>query len=158
VWMAGLDLVGCGIREIGIILWDARPRQRKTWVRLSAYWLCVLATVFHFHLWAGLAMQLAATATFMWMVSRLRNWSEHVNADLTHRLEGNWCWNYCVAPHNTLYHYEHHKWPSIPYYNLPRSRGFDEETPVISLGEMFRVFCRPRHSGSSPQTQAAPHL
>jgi fatty acid desaturase len=102
-----------------------------------------------------IGLHFVSVITFMWVVFRLRNWSEHVNAHLTHRVVGNWVWNYCVAPHNTLYHFEHHEWPSIPYYNLPQARSLDMEAAVISLRELFAIFGRlPATKALVPQEEA----
>lgn len=49
--MASLDIVGCGIREIGSILWDARPRKAPSLSansynpnHLGSYWIVEAAT------------------------------------------------------------------------------------------------------------------
>jgi len=43
VLMAILDLAGCVMRKIGVILWDAKPRRVKTQIALCACWLLLSA-------------------------------------------------------------------------------------------------------------------
>jgi fatty acid desaturase len=44
------------------------------------------------------------------------------------------------APHNMNYHAEHHLWPGIPYYNLPKAHEFIRERVEVSVRGSYLSF------------------
>jgi fatty acid desaturase len=80
--------------------------------------------------------------TGFWAVFRVRTWTEHLNVpskgkETSHRFRAGWIARFLFVPHNTYCHYEHHKWPQIPYYNLPRMRELDGSKPVATFSDLF---------------------
>ena len=61
------------------------------------------------------------------------------------------------APHNVWYHYEHHRWASIPFYNLPAARKLDTSVPVMTLTELYQFYAQapPSKSGTLSARQQA---
>jgi fatty acid desaturase len=84
----------------------------------------------------------AASLTAFWAVFRLRMWTEHVGTRETYRVSVSWWQRALYLPHNTWYHYEHHRWPSIPYWNLPRARALDRSEPVIPLNKLLASYSK----------------
>lgn len=78
--------------------------------------------------------------TSFWAIFRLRMWSEHLGTLGTHRIKANFWSKLFYLPVNTWCHWEHHKWPSIPYYNLPAARLIENKTPVHSLKQLNKLF------------------
>ncbi len=83
--------------------------------------------------------------TGFWAIFRFRTWYEHVGLEQagqegTHRFSANPVVRFLFFPHNTHCHYEHHRWPSVPYYNLPALREFVKERPVLTSKEVFVRF------------------
>jgi fatty acid desaturase len=100
-------------------------------------------------LWLA-AMWWAADCTSYWAVFRFRIWTEHHGTDDTNRTHFNWLERFQFAPNGIGYHYEHHLWPSIPGWNLPKARSLmDRNVPIIPMRELLRSFaaCAPRPSG-----------
>ena len=60
-----------------------------------------------------------ALYTSFWAVFRMRAYTEHVGTSGTHRLaEPAWWKKLIYLPANTWLHWEHHKWPGIPSWQL----------------------------------------
>lgn len=77
-------------------------------------------------------------ATSFWAFFRLRVWTEHQGTTDTdpHRISVNW-WQRSFTPHNTWCHYEHHVWPQIPFWHLPRAREQLKEPSIIPLSKLW---------------------
>lgn len=66
--------------------------------------------------------------TFGMALFRMRALGEHplgptAAPDDVHHVEGTWLERHSIAPLNINYHVEHHRFPWVPYYNLPAVRG-----------------------------------
>jgi fatty acid desaturase len=80
--------------------------------------------------------------TSFWAVSRVRAFTEHVSLswsgkETSHRFSAGYLTRFFFFPHNTWCHYEHHKWPQVPFYNLPKLRKLDTGKRVLRLHELF---------------------
>lgn len=84
-----------------------------------------------------------------WAVFRLRIWTEHVGTKDTHRIAASWWQRWLFAPHNTWYHYEHHKWPWVPFYNLPQARLQIDRPASMLFGDLLHFYskCPPHRTG-----------
>jgi len=54
-----------------------------------------------------------------------------------HRIHAPWYLRFWLLPHNTWYHYEHHHFPQVPCWNLPKVRAL--VGPVPEIQPLFRV-------------------
>ena len=80
--------------------------------------------------------------TGFWAVFRVRAFTEHVHVPMkgketSHRFTAGWLARFYFFPHNTYCHYEHHKWPQVPFYNLPALRQLDGSKPIARLRDLF---------------------
>jgi fatty acid desaturase len=57
--------------------------------------------------------------------------------ETSHRFKPGLLSRFLFFPHNTFCHYEHHKWPQVPYYYLPKVRELDKGKPVIAISGLF---------------------
>jgi len=143
------DMIGLGTFEAFRVLYSIRPTKLSELagpvLTLAA---AVAVTALTGTLWV-LILWYAAFFTAFVAVWRLRCWIEHVGTDDTHRLHVGLVVAWILAPHNVYMHWEHHKWPAIPYWNLPRARARDSSVPVQSFWELLRYYgrCRPVTSG-----------
>jgi fatty acid desaturase len=80
--------------------------------------------------------------TSSWAVLRWRIWFEHIGAANTHRVHFPWLARCIISPHNIWVHWEHHKYSSIPYWNLLKVRSIDSSESVLAFGEVGRGFSR----------------
>jgi fatty acid desaturase len=44
------------------------------------------------------------------------------------------------SPHNMNYHAEHHLWPMIPYYHLPKAHQFIKRNSQVTIRKSYMVF------------------
>lgn len=78
------------------------------------------------HAWLYLGLWVLPAVTVLQVLLRVRGIAEHAgysqNPDQTQnaRTVINPIQTFIFAPHNVNYHIEHHIYPSIPYFNLPR--------------------------------------
>src|SRR6185295_2065338 len=132
------DMLGLGTFEAFRVLYSIRPTTLAEVagpvLTLAA---AIVVTALTGTLWV-LVLWYAAFFTSFVAVWRLRCWIEHVGTDDTHRLHVSPVVAWLLAPHNVYMHWEHHKWPAIPYWNLPRARAMDSSMPVQSFWELLR--------------------
>ena len=136
--MAGFGVVGL-VRFLLAVFPYSRPWRMLGPLLLWTAFLGVCLWTGHlwiFGLWAW------SILTGFWAVFRIRTWTEHVGVppagkETSHRFAASWLARFLFFPHNTHCHYEHHKWPQVPYYNLPALRERDRERPVVPLPALF---------------------
>jgi fatty acid desaturase len=75
--------------------------------------------------------------TSFWAVFRMRVYMEHVGTDETHRVHLNLFQRALFAPHNIWIHWEHHRHPFVPYYQLPDVRAHYKEVPIVTFHELL---------------------
>ena len=140
-----LDLTGWGFRDI-VRLRKGTPvtveiTGKDRFMKNVSLLALLAGTALTGTLWV-FGLWMAALLTSGWAVSRLRLLSEHVGTAGTHRLRARWWERAVFLPHNTWAHFEHHRYPSVPFYHLPAARELDRETPVLTLSEVFDAFER----------------
>lgn len=74
------------------------------------------------------------------VLNYVRTVFEHTGSPGTHRLRLGRLARFVFGPHHVL---ESHAWPSVPSYNLPATRSFDRDTPILSLSELMTFLERP---------------
>lgn len=82
------------------------------------------ATFWAFGVWSLYLVWLYAAVTWSPLLSRLRFLAEHPGrGKLTLSTEGSWWERIYFAPYHFNFHLEHHLWPSVPPYRLPRAHA-----------------------------------
>lgn len=125
-----------------MIVKNAKPEEKWEWPALAFGHLlfvtyCVISgNVLIALLWYG-----ALLTTFM-MFFRLRTWMEHQGSEGTHRIKLSWFEEVILAPHQSWHHYEHHKYPTVPYDRLHKVRELLGEDGIISLTELIKRYLR----------------
>lgn len=107
------------------------------------------------HGWLYLFLWVLPAITFLQVLLRIRGIAEHAgyfpNPDqrLNARTVTNPVQTWLFAPHNVNYHVEHHVYPAVPFFNLPKvhkmmeSRGFLPEANVYpGYGTILRELVR----------------
>jgi hypothetical protein len=89
------------------------------------------------------AWYFSLVTSFM-MFFRLRLWLEHQGTDDTQRLALTWWQGAILSPHNAWHHWEHHKYPTIPYHKLPLTRQRLGGTPILTLRDLIAVLATAR--------------
>jgi fatty acid desaturase len=140
-----LDMGGAGIPDLFRFLGETLPDRRwRLWGPFTLYALCFAVSWWFDFLWV-LALWLGSLLTGFWAVFRVRTWYEHVGLERagregTHRFRANPLVRFLFFPHNTQCHYEHHRWPGIPYYNLPKLRSAVAGRPILTAWQVLVRF------------------
>jgi hypothetical protein len=50
-----------------------------------------------------------------------------------------------LAPHNAWHHWEHHKYPTVPYHRLPQARQRISGPAILTLHDLARALASTRH-------------
>ncbi len=120
------------VKELFHLAQNARPGTSKIDRLLPTFWWLSMVTVLYFidQLWI-LPVWFLSTAIVFWPIFRLRIWTEHVGTHDVHRIHAPWYLRYWLLPHNTWYHYEHHHFPQVPCWNLPKVRALIGPVPAV---------------------------
>jgi fatty acid desaturase len=81
--------------------------------------------------WAFFLIWMVAQATWLPLVTRIRNIAEHAVAthdpsdpwQLARTTRASWWERALIAPYHVHFHAEHHLWMHIPFYRLPRAHA-----------------------------------
>lgn len=88
--------------------------------------------------WIVLVLWYVAFFSSFWCCFRWRVWTEHKEDVVTSRVHLPWYIAWLIAPHNTWYHWEHHKEPAVPFSRLPQVRAKYAEPPIKSYWQLMR--------------------
>lgn len=139
------DLVGAGVPHLIAAGGLTRPVSLAEAGGLALLWLAGLAAAWRCDaLWVP-ALWVTAIATVFWSGVRLRIWTEHLGTLDTHRIGVGPVMAHGLFPHHIGHHWEHHHFPSVPFWNLDRLRralppGLAGAPPIVSLGALARGF------------------
>ena len=86
----------------------------------------------------------AGLATTFMMSFRLRLWLEHQGTDDTQRLSLTWWQAPPLAPHNSWMHWEHHKYPTVPYHRLSKARRLLGGPAILTLRDLIAALASTR--------------
>jgi fatty acid desaturase len=135
-----LDLVGFSRADYVIIVRFAKPQSRREYAPLALFHLAALGLLLCSGLWLAAAAWYVSLVTSFMMFFRLRLWLEHQGTDDTQRLALTWSQGALLAPHNAWHHWEHHKYPTIPYHRLPQARRRLKGPAILTLRELIASF------------------
>jgi fatty acid desaturase len=149
---AALDMVGFSVADYLIIVRFSKPGRRREYAPLVLFHAAFASVLLALGCWvAALAWYASLVASFM-MFFRLRLWLEHQGTHDTQRIRLTWWQSLILAPHNAWHHWEHHKYPTIPYHRLPLARQKLSGPAILSLDVLIRALMESPHiaSGSVP--------
>jgi fatty acid desaturase len=99
-------------------------------IRRGLFYAVVLAWATYWHLWPLLLKYwIVPLMTSLAFILYVRSLAEHHGGGMiwdgdllrgSRHLDASWWEKFLLAPHNVHYHVDHHLYPSVPYYNLPR--------------------------------------
>jgi fatty acid desaturase len=127
------DLCGGGfldalrsIRDLSGRKLRAAERKPPAWQRLAYYGILATAISASGLLVPVLLLWFLPAFTVLTVILRVRSIAEHFGVEGAHDLNMSrnvhcrWWERFLLAPHNSGYHLDHHLYPSVPFYNLPR--------------------------------------
>ena len=142
----GGDFVLGGIPHLAYATHMTRPVRTWEVVMLGVFWAAVLAVFYLIGaLWIP-ALFVFSIATVFWSGVRLRIWTEHTGTRGTHRITMPGLFAHVIMPHNIGLHWEHHLYPTVPFFNLGKLREAIDRTgvatAVVPLHQLVAAFFR----------------
>jgi fatty acid desaturase len=134
------DLLGFGVLEAIKMMVLVGKIDIWSWIGPLLWWGIVGGLLFKFGFELVMVIWGIAFCTSFWGIYRLRTWTEHVGTDSTHRVRANWWQKLIITPHGSWSHYEHHLYPSIPFWQRHKLRGV--KTATVGIGELFSWYGR----------------
>ncbi|MBE8965598.1 fatty acid desaturase family protein [Nostocales cyanobacterium LEGE 12452] len=141
-----LNFCGLGFLKVLKFLYIFRPTTLKSSIGPILTTFTFFAVGFYTNqLWIPLIWYLSLATSF-WAVFNVRPWFEHIGVEnednsLTQRFKPSLLEQFIFFPHNFWLHYEHHKWPNVPFYDLPLKRVADNTIPVLTTMEVLNKLC-----------------
>lgn len=134
-----LDYLGFGIPIVFKMAKSTDEATLKDKIPMFLFWIPVASLCyFTSNLWI-LLIWFTAMGTSFWAAFRFRLWAEHMGTSITHRYQSTFIQRLLWLPHNIDIHWEHHKYPSVPFWNLKKLRNLLlEEKPIIPLKTIFK--------------------
>ncbi len=131
-----VDMTGVGYLESRHVLYMAfKKLSAKDFLIPAVFWITLTYIFIQMNLgWIPLYWTIAFVTSY-WAMFRQRALTEHLGTDGTHLLKANYLQRFLYLPHNTWYHFEHHLYPNVPCWNLPRVRAVGGK--VKTVGELF---------------------
>jgi fatty acid desaturase len=137
---AAWDMIGYSLTDYLIIVSFSKPEKKREYWLQGAFHLVVAGAACAAGLWWACLLWYAALPTAFMMFFRLRTWLEHQGSEDTHVLHLTLLERLVLSPHYAWHHYEHHHWPSVPYYHLPALRRALKPARVLRLSELIRFY------------------
>jgi fatty acid desaturase len=139
-----MDLIGFSLADYIIIVRFAKPALRREYLPLALFHGLAIAAFLGFGLWPAAAVWYFSLPTSFMMFFRLRLWLEHQGTDDTQRLALTRWQGAVLAPHNAWHHWEHHKYPTIPYHRLPQARRHLTGPAIMTLRDLVTALAKTR--------------
>lgn len=133
-----LDLVGFGLLEVVKAYRLLGKTCLRSWLGPLVWWGVIGLLLYSCGLGLAIVIWFAALGTSFWGFHRLRTWTEHVGTSSTHRVRANWWQRILITPHCSWTHYEHHTYPSVPFWRRHELRPEGES--YMSMGDLFSSF------------------
>ncbi|MGB9154793.1 MAG: fatty acid desaturase family protein [Alphaproteobacteria bacterium] len=131
------DIFGYSIPDLFIILVFSKPKNKNLLLPVFCLHLVfITASIALGYWWITLTWYIAIATTFM-MFFRFRLWIEHQGTFDTQRIELTWLQAAILAPHKIWLHWEHHRWPTVPYHKLTKARTILSEQTPINLSKLI---------------------
>jgi len=147
------DLLGGGVPHLVAAGKLTRPVSVAETFGLGLEWLVALGVAWRLGVVWIPVLWIAGIVTVFWSGVRLRIWTEHLGTKDTHRIQVPRWLAIAIMPHDIGLHWEHHHFPSVPFYNLARLRALlpanaDGAPAVTSLPALATGFLRSAPLGS----------
>lgn len=136
------DMAGFGALDLWIVTRVFGPKRWQEFIGPLVTMAIVHGALFYFGLWWMSTIWFVSLFTSFWACFRWRAITEHHGVVGTHRIHLGPMLSFLIAPHNTWYHYEHHRWPYVPFWSLPTLRKHHKDKAIISFADLLTLLDR----------------
>jgi fatty acid desaturase len=151
-----MDLVGFSLADYVIIVRFAKPAARSEYVPLALFHGLAVSVLLACGAWSPAAVWYLSLPTSFMMFFRLRLWLEHQGTGDTQRLALTRFQGALLAPHNAWHHWEHHRYPTVPYHRLPEARRLLSGPAILTLRDLVTTLGECREIASGTPLRRAP--
>jgi len=130
------DLIGYSVADYIIIVRFSKPQSKREYLPLALFHIAFVSGLLAMGGWPMAAAWYFSLVTSFMMFFRLRLWLEHQGTDDTQRLALTLWQAAILSPHNAWHHWEHHKYPTIPYHRLPQVRQRLTGPAILTLRDL----------------------
>jgi fatty acid desaturase len=131
-----MDLIGFSFADYIIIVRFSKPQSRRDYLPLALFHIAGTSLLLWLGCWPMAAAWYFSLVTSFMMFFRLRLWLEHQGTGDTQRLALTRFQGAILSPHNAWHHWEHHKYPTIPYHKLPQARQHLRGPAILTLRDL----------------------
>ena len=131
------DLIGYSLADYSIIVQFSKPQRKREYLPLALFHAAAISVLLASGGWPMAAAWYFSLVTSFMMFFRLRLWLEHQGTGDTQRLTLTWWQAALLSPHNAWHHWEHHKYPTIPYHRLPQARQRLYGPAILTLRDLI---------------------
>ncbi|MCO5142224.1 MAG: fatty acid desaturase [Oligoflexia bacterium] len=132
-----LSFIGFSLRELAIFSFMLPSGSKKEKILLTTYWSVIGYCAYRFQAASYLGLWFYAIATTYFSKLRVQAWYEHsLDTEYANRYQLPNTFYRLIFPHNIWVHYEHHKYPTVPFYHLENVRTLDENEKIYTFKEM----------------------
>src|SRR6185437_10000077 len=132
-----MDLIGYSVADYSIIVRFSKPQSRHEYLPLAVVHVTFVSVLLILGGWPMAAAWYFSLVTSFMMFFRLRLRLEHQGTDDTQRVSLTWWQAALLSPHNAWHHWEHHKYPTIPYHRLPQARQRLTGPAILTLSDLI---------------------
>jgi fatty acid desaturase len=152
-----MDLLGGSFADYLIIIRFSKPQSKREYLPLALFHIAALSVLLGTGCWLAASVWYFSLVTGFMMFFRLRLWLEHQGTGDTQRLALTWWQGAILSPHNAWHHWEHHKYPTIPYHKLAQARHRLAGPAILTLRDLISAFASagPIASGTALKVTAA---
>lgn len=151
-----LSFVGLSLKELAIFVAGmplGRPLER---LYLALFSAAALYGAYRAGALAYVGLWYFALATTYFSTIRIQAWFEHSLGDTdTNRYSIPHAGYRLLVPHNIWVHFEHHKFPNVPFYNLEKARKLDQSARIYTFAEMEEALAAPALEENAELKRAA---
>ncbi len=140
LWYFVKDLCGLSAKAVIYLIESTRPAKMIDWIGPVVLGSLIAFCLYKVQALWVLAFWFAAMPTSFWAFFRVRVYHEHHGTAGTYRVHLPFWYRQLFAPHKIWVHYEHHRWPHLPYFQLLKLRALDTSVPVTSVFDLLKSY------------------
>jgi fatty acid desaturase len=138
-----LSFFGCSLREVFTFMRHMPFGQFNERLALFSFWAMIIACSVYLSAVPLLGLWFVALVTTYFSSLRIQAWHEHslreTNSIRTSRYSISNIFFRIVRPNNVWLHYEHHKYPFVPFYRLSEIRKILPNDKIFTFAEMIEA-------------------
>lgn len=140
------DVLCLSINEVFLVKKYFTSKKKRHLIIPNLYLGVIAVTLIYYGLLWVFVYWLIAIYSSFWAFFQIRVYIEHIGTSATHRVKTNPLLNLIFFPIGANTHWEHHQWPSMPYYHRKKIRVLIMDPPLIEIDELFKTYANQKRN------------